>query len=201
MRIGIDIDGVLTDVEQFAIDYISKYCVENNIKYNIGKSSYHSSETFNISKEYIDDFWDKNIEFYAKEESIRLFASEVIKKLKDDGNEIYIITARWRTNQDDEAGRNMREIVKKWLFENNVIYDKLIFSKGDKEEKIEEVTENKIDIMIEDSPKNTNELSNIIPVICYDAEYNKECVGENIIRCYSWYDIYSEITKIKQKEY
>ena len=37
MRIGIDIDGVLTDIEQFVIDYISKYCVENKIKYNIGE--------------------------------------------------------------------------------------------------------------------------------------------------------------------
>ena len=33
MRVGIDIDGVLTNIEQFVIDYISKYCVENNIEY------------------------------------------------------------------------------------------------------------------------------------------------------------------------
>ena len=35
MRIGIDIDGVLTNIEQFVLDYLSKYCVENNIEYNI----------------------------------------------------------------------------------------------------------------------------------------------------------------------
>ena len=40
MRIGIDIDGVLTNMEQFLIDYLSKYCVENNIKFNIGIRSY-----------------------------------------------------------------------------------------------------------------------------------------------------------------
>ena len=36
MRIGIDIDGVLTNIGQFVIDYTSKYCVENNIEYTIG---------------------------------------------------------------------------------------------------------------------------------------------------------------------
>ena len=41
MRIGIDIDGVLTNVEQFSIDYFSKYCFENNIEYNIGESHYN----------------------------------------------------------------------------------------------------------------------------------------------------------------
>ena len=193
MRIGIDIDGVLTDVEQFMVDYISKYCVENNIKYNIGKSRYSSSETFNISKEQEDDFWNKNLEFYAREERVRPFASEVIKKLKEDGNEIYVITARWLTNRDDEIGNNMREIVKEWLLENDIIYDELIFTKADKEKKHQEITDNKIDIMIEDSPKNINELSNIVPIICYDANYNRECAGENITRCYSWYDIYNKI--------
>lgn len=47
--------------------------------------------------------------------------------------------------------------------------------------------------MIEDKPKNINEISTEIPVICYHAAYNEQCIGNNIIRCYSWYDIYSKI--------
>ncbi len=39
MKIGIDIDGVLTNVEQFSIDYFSKYCFENNIEYNISHAT------------------------------------------------------------------------------------------------------------------------------------------------------------------
>ena len=50
--------------------------------------------------------------------------------------------------------------------------------------------------MIEDSPNNINELANIIPVICYNAEYNKNCIDNKIIRCYSWYDIYSKINNL-----
>ncbi len=193
MKIGIDIDGVITNIEQFVIDYISKYCVENNIEYNIGNSCYNYCKTFNISKEIEMDFWNEYLESYAINEKARPFASEVIKKLKEEGHEIYIITARWLTNRDDDKGEKMRDIVRKWLFENNILYDELIFSKGDKERKFQEITENKIDLMIEDAPNNVKEISDIVPVICYNAEYNKDCIGDKIYRCYSWYDIYKKI--------
>ena len=193
MRIGIDIDGVLTDIEQFVMNNIPKYCTGNNIEYNICNIDYDHSKTFNITKEQEMNFWNKYLESYATNEKARPFASEIIDKLKKDGYEIYIITARWLTNRDDEIGSKMRNIVKNWLYENKISYDKLVFSKAEKEKKSQEIIEFKIDLMIEDSPSNINEISNIIPVICYNAEYNKECVGNNIIRCYSWYDIYNLI--------
>ena len=201
MRIGIDIDGVLTDIGQFVIDYLSKYCVENQIEYKIEDKNYDHCKTFQISKEEELDFWKENLENYAIKEKIRPFAADIIKKLKEEGHEIYIITARWLTNKEDEQGRKMKEIVKNWLKENGVIYDQLIFSKAIQESKQQEVIDYKIDVMIDDSPNNIKELSSFIPVICYHTEYNQHCVGDNMIRCYSWYDIYSKIKsgKIKVK--
>ena len=35
MKIGIDIDGVITNYEQFLLDYGSKYCYENSIPINV----------------------------------------------------------------------------------------------------------------------------------------------------------------------
>ena len=66
-----------------------------------------------------------------------------------------------------------------------------------------EMGDNRIDLMIEDSPKNINELSKIVPVICYDARYNRQCEGENITRCYSWYDIYNKVKlyEVQNEEY
>mgnify|MGYP000699688384 FL=1 len=52
--------------------------------------------------------------------------------------------------------------------------------------------------MIEDKPKNINTISNEIPVICYHANYNEQCNGKNIYRCYSWYDIYRKIKEIQK---
>lgn len=199
MRIGIDIDGVLTNIEQFVINNLSKYCVKNNVEYKIDTNHYDYCKTFNISKEIELDFWKSYLESYAIQEKARPFAAEVIEKLKKDGNEIYIITARWFTNQDDEIGNKMRKIVKNWLYENKIGYDQLIFSKGHNERKVQEIVEHKIEVMIEDNPNNIKEIANIIPVICYHAGYNKDCIGNQIIRCYSWYDIDSKINQLKRK--
>ena len=192
MRIGIDIDGVFTDLRQFHIDYGSKYCYENNIDFSYDLSYFDIASTFNITKDLEKDFWNKYLEFYAREEKIRPFAKEIIDKLKEDGNEIYIITARWLADREDEIGENMRNITKNWLYENDIKYDKLIFTKSSK---LQYCIDNKIDLMIEDDSKNINELSTKVPVICYDAEYNRNCKGNNIIRCYSWYDVYIKINQ------
>ena len=53
--------------------------------------------------------------------------------------------------------------------------------------------DNNIDIMIEDKVDNINKISSKIPVICFNAGYNRQCKGNNIYRCYAWYDIYNKI--------
>ena len=83
-----------------------------------------------------------------------------------------------------------KKIVLDWLKRNKIEYDKIIFSP---EDKLDICLENNIDVMIEDKPANINKISGKIPVICFHAGYNKNCDGSNIIRCYSWYDIYAKI--------
>ena len=45
--------------------------------------------------------------------------------------------------------------------------------------------------------ENINNVSTIIPVICFHAGYNKACKGQNIYRVYNWYDIYNLISNGK----
>lgn len=197
MRIGIDIDGVLTDIEQWQLDYGSKVVYEQYAKGIVKGNGYDIKEIFNVERNLDDDFWRKYLYDYATKEPARKFSDEVTNKLKEDGNEIYIITARFLTDKDDENGKKMRNIVTNWLKEYNIYYDKIIFSP---EDKLDICLENGIDLMIEDKVDNINTISEKIPVICFDARYNQECKGKNIYRCYSWYDIYvkaKEIEKIK----
>ncbi len=63
--------------------------------------------------------------------------------------------------------------------------------------KVKEILENKIDLMIEDSPTTINELVKVVKVLYYDTRYNRNIEHENIIRVYSWYDIYMKINEIK----
>lgn len=184
MRIGIDIDGVLTDIEQWQIDCGSKYFN----KEVVNPEGYEISEIFEVSDELDSKFWKEYLHDYVTKEPSRKYASEVIQKLKNKGNEIYIVTARYLTDKDTDEGKQMREIVFNWLKEQKIYYDKVVFSP---EDKLKTCLDNNIDIMIEDKVENINNVSTKIPVICFNAGYNKICSGKNIYRAYSWYDIYN----------
>lgn len=196
MRIGIDIDGVLTDFEKWQLDVGSKFFLKYN-KNIVVPGGYDSDVVFNVTKEMDSEFWNEYLYDYAQNEPARKFSNEVIDKLRKKGYEIYIITARYLTDKNNDLGKEMRKIVKDWLKNNKINYDKIIFSP---EDKLEICKENNIDIMIEDKVENINNISKIIPVICFNAGYNKMCSGKNIFRAYTWYDVYYQITNIINNE-
>ena len=51
MNIGVDIDGVLTDLERMALDFGTKMCVEENIPIELNLSKYWEIEKYNWTKE------------------------------------------------------------------------------------------------------------------------------------------------------
>ena len=139
MRIGIDIDGVLTNVEQFEIEYGSKFYFENTSKQLVNPNGYGSKQIFNGSQAEDNLFWGKAIYDYIKYPA-RDFASEVIKKLKNDGNEIYIVTARTSDlSYCDISTENMKEIVIDWLNRYNIIYDNIVWTGKDKQSECEKI--------------------------------------------------------------
>ena len=198
MKIGIDIDGVLTDIEKWQLDYGSKFYYENYYKGVVNSKGYETDEIFDSSRECDNLFWEKYFKDYSIYAEARKFSGEVISKLKDEGYEIYIITARGSFPSHSSSVMSKEEneqIVKEWLNKNNIYYNQIIFSP---EDKLDICIANKIDIMIEDKVDNINKISTRIPVICYNAGYNEKCIGKNIYRVYSWYDIYNTIkNKIK----
>lgn len=194
MRIGIDIDGVLTDVIRYVCDYGSKYFFEKYGKLDININSWSLKDMFNVTDEEDKECWLTIVKNYSINEPARSFTSEVINKIKNEGNSIYIITARSVDKWDDVDGQ-MNNIIKDWLKHNEIQYDNLIFSK----DKLEICKKYNIDIMIEDKTENINSVSTQIPVICFDANHNKNLKGKNIYRAYSWYDVYYKYLIIKRK--
>lgn len=193
MRIGIDIDGCLTDISRFVADFGIKFCYENNIKYELKEDEYNEAKALGILYKDAEKFWNQYLEYYATKYKARKFASEVMYKLKEE-NEIYIITARNEVKLPPEVYGYMQDMVKKWLKDEEISYNKLIFTTGSK---LPYCLENNIDIMVEDSPRNILEISTEIPVLCFDNPYNKNVDGNNITRVYSWYDVLSKIKKIR----
>lgn len=194
MKIGIDIDGVLVDIVRYIVDYGMKFCYENNLPYKIKDDEYDETKALGITEEQTEKFWNQYLGFYATKYQARDFASEVIKILKQE-NKIYIITARNEEGLPPETYGTMQKMVKQWLIDNQIEYDKLIFTEGSK---LPYCLENKIDVMVEDSPRNVKDIASQVPVLCFDNPYNRKIEGKNITRVYSWYDV---LEKIKTKEY
>ncbi len=193
MRIGVDVDGVLTNIEQFELDYGSEYYINYTNKHLTNPKGYGSCQIFEGTEKEDNLFWRTAIYEYLKEPP-RKFASKVLELLKNCGHEIYIITNRISDlSYCDITQEQMRKIILKWLKKHKIYYDKLIFSNRTK---LDALKENKIDIMIEDNPKNIKEQSEEIKVLCFDARYNSDIEKDNVIRVYSWFDILDKIRSI-----
>ncbi len=192
MKIGIDIDGVLNSQYNFCIDYGSKFCLELG-KYKLENvNAIDTTDMFLWGEDIAHKFWNKYRKELVMTIPAKKFASEVIKKWKDKGYEIYIITAR--KNGDEWFPENLRSsieiITKRWLNDNDIIYDNIKFDVQDKGKFCQE---NDIDYMIEDDPNNLRKLIGKTNVVVFDYPYNRNEEFKNLIRVYSWYDIYSKI--------
>ncbi len=190
MRIGIDIDGVLTNIERFIVDYGTKFCIENNLPIEIETGYYDESKAFHWTEEQTLKFWNEYIVYYATKYPVRDFASEVIHKLKEEGHEIYIVTARNEYGLTDEYYGKMRELVDAWLKDNDICYDKIIYTEGSK---LPYCVGNYVELLIEDNPEQVKNVAEKLPVFCFDNQYNKNVEGKNITRVFSWYDVYDKI--------
>lgn len=195
MNIGIDIDGVLTDLENYIKTVGKKYMIENNLGFDDTMNT--NSICGFLSKEDSHQFWDTHWEKYATSIKVRENASNIIEKLKNDGNKIIIITARTYDSQIVKRGikrqKNMEKLIIKWLDKNNIMYDKIVFSNLNK---LKACLNNKIDIMIEDSISNIEQLKNHMKLLCFDAKYNHSYTNNQIYSVYKWDDVYNIISKI-----
>lgn len=197
MRIGIDIDGVINDLERFRADYGSKFGREFGKGHMIAPEQYAIADAFGWETEKRDAFWRSYL-IDMVEQKPRRFVKEILRKLKMEGHEIYILTAR--NNEGFENSKYdgmMPKFVENWLTKHYLVYDHIVYTNGNKDAYCKE---HQIEVMVEDKPDNVVSISKNIPVICYDAIYNHTLTGEHIYRAYSWYDVYDCVVKIQEEK-
>ena len=193
MRIGIDIDNVISNFDEVLK---KEFLIHDKDLRNTGivdENLYITEGMFDWSKEEINSFYYPNIERIAKSLTLVDGSKEYIDKLKSDGHFICIITGR-----DNEEYSNPVEMTKEWLNDYNIYYDELIFTDGrEKSSKAKVCTKNSIDIMIDDSSKICKScLDNGIVSLLMDKPCNRNV---NIPRVKSWEDIYNFISNYKDE--
>ena len=117
----------------------------------------------------------------------------MINSLKNQGHQIYLITARSVLDipKEQRNTKDITDITLNWLNKNNIYFNHLEMCCFNKDVFCKQ---NNIDVMIEDSPTNLIKVSQYIPVICMDCSYNRSIVNPQITRVYNW-DQIAEIFK------
>ena len=196
MRIGIDIDNCISNFDDTLLKEYLKHDKELRNTGIINKNpEYLRKGMFDWTEEEESSFYHANIEDFAIK--LRPIEDSVcyIRKLKEDGHEIYNITGR---NNGEYI--NPKELTTQWLDKYNIVYDKLIFTNAyDKHAKTEVCLENNIDLMIEDSTRISLDLiNNGIKVYTMNTRYNQK--EQTLDRVSKWKEIYEKISKLNKKK-
>jgi len=201
MNIGVDVDGVLNNIEEFHNGAAARFFEKKYQMKVVDPGGFDVRDVFQCSEKQRTAFWIRNIWKYCLAEPVRPGAAETIMNLHNENHKIYIITSRIFANKPNLLGAIFRFMLKHWLKKNHIYYDDIYFcsdtnSAGDKAFGCEKYD---IDVMIEDKPDNIMELSKRCKLLCFDAAYNRDCKGEKIDRVYHWNDVYQQINKTNEK--
>ena len=189
MRIAIDLDNVIANFDDVLLNEYLKHDKElRNTGIINANADYIGKGMFDWTDEEEKSFYYSNIERMANELEPIKDAPAYIKKLKEDGNEIYIITGR-----DNGEYTNPYEDTRNWLDKYGIKYDKIILTNSHKKyEKAEECLKNGIEIMIDDSPRTCQEaIKKGIKVYTMNTRFNGKVQG--LDRVSTWEEIYKKI--------
>ena len=197
MVIGIDIDDTTVVTVESMVKYGDKYDTEvlnrEAKKDNLGriKDRYYMNALYGWTEEEKFAFFDMYYKNVLEEGYPLPNASEIINKLKQEGNEIIFITARLTNIKNCETENITKETFRKY----NIPYDKLIMNVDDK---LKFCKENGVEVFIEDSYETCKSLQeNGIKAYLMTTKMNRNIVDEKIERVSSWNEVYEKITNLK----
>ncbi len=189
MRLGIDIDGTIKYTHRAAIEIYNRVLSRNVKEDHV--TTYLLDEPYGLSIEEGRELWlDLEAEIYQTGRPIE-HSADSLKRLEQEGCEIYYITAR-------PNNARVQEITKEWLAKHGFPFaDKLFMNSQDK---ARVALDNGIKLFFEDDPMHINNLiTNGIPTVVMDWPYNRKVPNE-IPRIKDWIEGFKYV-KSMQKNY
>lgn len=182
MRIGIDIDDVVTNTSEIIEEFIDAESNSQELKKHI-----KSIMKGNPSDPEIVSFCKKiYLEAFRKAKA-KDNVSRVIKDLFNNGNEIFFITAR---GEKLDYFKGSEKVTKEFLEQNNIEYTKILFNATDKAKLC---LDNKIDLMIDDSIEHCEDVRAAgIKSIVFNSRVNKDILTA-VERVDNWLELEEKI--------
>lgn len=193
MRIGLDIDNVITDFDKKILEEFIK---EDKNKRNSGiicKNGNWIRDYFDWTKEEEENFYIQNMQEFSKVFEVRKDAKYYMDKLLQDGHSLYLISHRAYPHYTKPF-----EITEQWLKDNKINYTKLILSETTNKSK--ECKEYNIDVMFDDVRSNCHQLlDNGIKCYLMATRYNlKNLDGLNVVN--NWKELYEVVSNMEKKK-
>lgn len=186
MRIGLDIDNVISDFDKAILEEFKKEDINKRNKGIINPYARHILTMFDWTREEVDVFFNNNMERIAKNLEVREDAKYYMDKLLDDGHELYLISHRAYPHYNDPYKTTVD-----WLEKNEINYTKLILS--EKTDKSKECIENKIDIMFDDVIKNCFDLRNSKINVCLMGTRYNQIYKKDLPMVRDWEELYEKV--------
>ena len=197
MRIGVDCDGVLTDMSAYIYEYGEKWF--NRKPTNL--LGYSVSEVFCCSEREEFKFGLKYFFTYCRKWNPRDGAVDVITKLNMEGHILYEITARKFVTMRNPLGWYSKYLYRCWLKQHNFKFNDIYFCSETyaSEDKLEGCQKYNVDVMVEDRANVALYLADHgVNILLFDTHYNQGISHENIVRVFNWEDVYAKLAKNKE---
>lgn len=199
MIIGIDIDDTIANTIEKMLKYADKYDKEVlNGKGKVGQigeilDRHYLKHIYEWQDKQKIAFFEKYYQIVLETVTIKEDAAEIIQQLKQEGNTILLITARWTSIADCDT----EKITQKWLEENKVPYDALIVNA---QEKLEICIQKKVDVLIEDSYLACEEMVQAgRNAILMSSKMNQNIQQDpNITRVENWKQVYESLHQLQK---
>lgn len=189
MIIGVDVDGVILDYVNIVRTYAELYDFEQLHKNGIiNKQGFKVKDRYDWTPEELKYFADNYFNYLTTLTNFNPLAIEIINRLHNEGNQIYIISNRGV--RSDQEMLLCEELFKK----NNLMIDKYFWKINDK---LEVIQNNNVDIMIDDSYHICKQTSdNHIPTLYFREKGSTKIESDYIYDVDNWAQIYRVIKSL-----
>ena len=189
MRIGVDIDGVVSDSYPVWLQELNLHYGKNITVI----TDYDMHLVFDVPSDDMNNFFVGNVERLLMMPKPVSGAKEGIETLLREGHEVIYVTARTLEQKD---------ITVRWLIMNEIPHEheRVLFS-GFKS-KVDLVKQWGIEVFIEDYQVNAKAIAESgIPVLLLNATYNQDKpLQTGITRCQSWKQILEGMRQLNLKK-
>ncbi|MDR3600432.1 MAG: hypothetical protein P4L49_08150 [Desulfosporosinus sp.] len=189
MRIGVDIDGVISDSYPVWLKELNRHYGKNIEVID----DYDMHLVFDVPSDDMNNFFEGNVERLLMMPHPVAGAKEGIETLLREGHEVIYVTARTLEQKD---------ITVRWLTMYDIPHEheQVLFS-GFKS-KVELIKQWQIEVFIEDYQVNAKAIAESgVPVLLLNTTYNQEKqLPKGIIRCQSWNEILAGMQQFNHKE-